>query len=100
MQDIPTAWTYRNHILVPRRLSDGTYVVDIYAGAQVISMTLRWLAERPALEDAARHVDSLVGTPAPLRQGYWRKGEDWWTEAEAENGAVPCDAEWVPPAAA
>jgi hypothetical protein len=27
--------------------------------------------------------------------GYWRRGEDWWTEAEAEDGRVPGDAEYV-----
>ncbi len=27
--------------------------------------------------------------------GYWRRGEDWWTEREAEDGVVPGDAEYV-----
>ena len=36
-------------------------------------------------------------TPPRRRQpaGYWRRGEDWWTEREAENGVVPGDAEYV-----
>ena len=25
-----------------------------------------------------------------------RRGEDWWTAEEAENGMVPGDAEWAP----
>ncbi len=35
---------------------------------------------------------------APRRrqpEGYWRRGEDWWTEREAEDGVVPGDAEYV-----
>ncbi len=27
--------------------------------------------------------------------GYWRRGEDWWTDAEAADGKVPGDAEYV-----
>lgn len=27
--------------------------------------------------------------------GYWRRGEDGWTDAEAEDGKVPGDAEYV-----
>ena len=36
-------------------------------------------------------------TPSRRQQpaGYWRRGEDWWTEREAEDGVVPGDAEYV-----
>ena len=27
--------------------------------------------------------------------GYWRRGEDWWTDAEAAEGKVAGDAEYV-----
>lgn len=32
--------------------------------------------------------------PRPI-VGVWVSGEDWWTVAEAEDGRVPDDAQWV-----
>ena len=38
-----------------------------------------------------------LGTPRRRRPtGYWRRGEDWWTVVEGEDGVVPGDAEYVP----
>jgi hypothetical protein len=38
-----------------------------------------------------------LSTPTLRRQpaGYWRRGEDWWTDAEVADGKVPEDAEYV-----
>ena len=37
-----------------------------------------------------------LSTPRqPPPAGYWRRGADWWTDGEAEDGLVPGDAEYV-----
>ncbi len=37
-----------------------------------------------------------LSAPPRRRQpaGYWRRGADWWTDAEAADGRVPGDAEY------
>ena len=39
--------------------------------------------------------DPEPAKPVRKSSGVWRRGEDWWTAAEAENGMVPSDATWV-----
>ena len=37
-----------------------------------------------------------LAAPSRPPAGYWRRGEDWWTAEEAEDGRVPGDAAYVP----
>jgi hypothetical protein len=46
-----------------------------------------------SLAELRRQLSTPTRRPQPA--GYWRRGEDWWTEAEAADGKVPGDAEYV-----
>lgn len=47
--------------------------------------------ESQALSYAKKQIDQSFGI-YPLSSVIWRKGGDWWSGIEVENGVVPSDA--------
>ena len=59
------------------------------------------LTEPRQREEDAATAPREPGDLGPARRlrlrprGYWRRGKDWWTEAEEEDSLVPGNAEHV-----
>jgi hypothetical protein len=84
-------YQHRNVDIVVSQAPSGEYLVTWKFPDEDDAIRVYRPSESQALSYAKRQIDQFHGIYV-MPIVVWRKGEDWWSGIEVENGVVPSDA--------